>query len=145
MKATPWLAVLLLVSACASTSPVPIRSGDTCFHCRRTIVDTRMAAEAISPAQRAYKFSSVGCLKQYLHDHPGEEFKAFFVTDYAREKFVDAEKAHFVKFTVDQRTQATDYVAFRYKEAAVAFAEEQKGTIIAWEDVLADTGAVHAH
>ena len=148
MKATRWLvslSVVVMIGACASTSPVPIRAGDTCFHCRRAITDTRMAAEAISQGQRAYKFSSVGCLKQYLAEHPNEEFRAIFVTDYARDKFVDVDKARFVKITVDTRTNATDFVAFRFRDAAEAFADERGATVIGWQDVLRDTDAVHAH
>jgi copper chaperone NosL len=148
MKATRWLVSLSLVAmigACASTSPVPIRAGDTCFHCRRAITDTRMAAEAISQGRRAYKFSSVGCLKQYLADHPDEQFLAIFVTDHAREKFVEVDKARFVKITVDSRTNATDYVAFRFSDAANAFADERGATVIGWQDVLRDANAVHAH
>jgi len=148
MKATRWLvplSLVVLIGACASTSPVPIRAGDTCFHCRRAITDTRMAAEAISQTQRAYKFSTVGCLKQYLAEHPDEQFRAIFVTDYARDKFVDVDKARFVKITVDPKSNASDYVAFRFNEAARAFADERGTTVISWQDVLGDTGAVHAH
>lgn len=145
MRATPWLALLLLVGACASTSPVPIRAGDVCFHCRRAIVDTRMAAEAISQAQRAYKFSSVACLKEYLKEHPNEEFRAIFATDYARDKFVEVDKARFVKITIDERTKAVDYVAFRFQEAATAFADQKQAPIIGWQEVLADAEATHAH
>jgi hypothetical protein len=123
---------------------VPIRAGDTCFHCRRTIVDTTLAAELISEEGHAFKFSSVGCLTEYLRDHPNEAVKATFVTDHARGRLVRAEKASFVKFTVDPKLGMVDFAAFASNEAARAFGSRHGTTPLDWSDVRA-ADIEHAH
>lgn len=144
MKAAPVLAFAVLVSACASVSPVPIRAGDTCFHCRRTIAEPALAAEVISKEGRAFKFSSVGCMTAYLKEHTDETFKATFVTDYERGKMLTAEKAWFVEFEVDPRLKARDFAAFGSSGAATAFAAKHQGAPVGWEQVkTADTGHTH--
>lgn len=145
MKRTPWLAWLLVASACASTSPVAIRAGEVCFHCRRTITDTAMAAEVISPAGYAFKFSSVACLSEYLREHPGEATRAVFVTDFAKGRLLDAEDALYVKALADARVGAQDYYAFRVREMAQEFAQRRGSVVVAWNDVLADRTLQHAH
>ncbi len=144
MRAAPVLAFAVLLSACASVTPVPIRAGDTCFHCRRTIVEPALAAEIISLEGRAFKFSSVGCMTEYLKEHSNEPVKAIFVTDHARVKLVPAEKAWFVEFEVDPRLKARDFAAFGSESAAGEFATKHRSTATTWEQVkAADIG--HAH
>jgi copper chaperone NosL len=144
MKRAPFLIVLLFVSACATTTPVPIRAGDICFHCRRTIADPALAAEVIAESQHAFKFASVGCLTEYLREHSSEDVRAIFVTDYTRGKMLPADDAYYVKMVVEPRTNAMDYAAFRSRENAVVFAQEHKQQVVEWEQVLGDQGTGHA-
>jgi hypothetical protein len=136
MKPAPLLATVLLVSACASVAPLPIRSGDVCFNCRRTIVDTSLAAEIISPEGRAFKFNSVVCLSEYLRDHPNEQLREVFVTDHGRQKLLPADDAWFVKFETAPPARSTEFAAFRDKGVAQAFASENRSDIIDWAGVL---------
>lgn len=145
MKAVSVFALALLLTACASVAPVPIRAGDVCFHCRRTITDPALAAEVISQQGHVFKFSSVACLSDYLQDHPQEPFKAMFVTDYARGKLFPAGDAWFVKFEVDPKLKTIDYAAFRAKDGATAFASEHGSTLADWAAVQADQGAHAGH
>jgi copper chaperone NosL len=137
MKAAPLLAVALLVSACASVSPIPIRAGDVCFHCRRTIVDPSLAAEVISDQGHAFKFSSVTCLTEYLREHPEEGVRATFVTDHARGRLFAAGDAYYVRFVSDPTIGQVDFAAYRDKAAASAFAAKNKTTPIDWAGVQA--------
>jgi copper chaperone NosL len=141
----PFIAVMLVASACSSTTPVPIKAGDVCFHCRQMIIDTNMAAEVIGQTQHAFKFSSVGCLTEYLRDRPNDNPRAIFVTDYPRGKMIPASGARYVKFTVNQRTNAMDYAAFSESEAAQQFAQQHESTVLAWNDVMKDDSMLHAH
>lgn len=144
MKRALLLVVLLFVNGCAATSPVVIRSGDVCFHCRRTITDPALAAEVIAESQHAFKFASVGCLTEYLGDHSSERVRAIFVTDYTRGKMLPADDAYFVRMVVEPRTGAKDYAAFRSRENAAVFAREQQSQVVEWEQVLGDQGTGHA-
>ena len=144
MKAAPVLAFAVLLSACASVAPVPIRAGDTCFHCRRTIVDPALAAEVISQEGRAFKFSSVACMTEYLKEHANEPVKATFVTDYARGKMLTADKAWFVEFEVDPRLKARDFAAFGSSSAATEFGAKHQATPVGWDQVrVADVAHTH--
>lgn len=143
MKRAPLVAWLLFVSACATTTPVAIRAGEVCFHCRRTITDPALAAEVISQSQHAFKFASVGCLTEYLREHSSEDVRAVLVTDYTRSKMLPADDAYYVKIVVEPRTGTTDYAAFRSRENAVVFAQEHQATVAEWEQVLGDQGTGH--
>jgi copper chaperone NosL len=146
MKAlAPFIGVLLFATACASSKPVPITAGDVCFHCRKMIVEPNMAAEVIGQTQHAFKFSSVGCLTEYLRDRPNENPRAIFVTDYSRGKMLAASKAHYVKFKVDQRTNAMDYAAFRESQDATQFAAQHSSGVVTWNDVIKDSTVLHVH
>jgi copper chaperone NosL len=135
MRAALVLALTLLLSACASVTPVPIRAGDVCFHCRRTITDPTLAAEVISQQGHAFKFSSVVCMTEYLREHPDEAVRATFVTDHTRGRMMPAERAWFVEFEVDPRVNLTDFAAFRDEEAAAAFARQHESAKIDWAAV----------
>ncbi len=138
MRAAPLVAFALMLTACSSARPVPIRAGDVCFHCRQTITDPSLAVEFISPAGQPFKFSSVGCLTEYLRDHPNETVKAIFVTDHARGKMLEADEAWYVKFPVVPRLNLYDYAAFREKAAAEQFAAKHQSQVVDWEAVRAD-------
>lgn len=142
MKAAPLLTAALLMVACASVSPIPIRSGDVCFHCRRTIVDTSMAAEVISEQGHAFKFSSVVCLTDYLREHPDETVRAMFVTDHGRGRLMSPANAYYVRFVPEPMIGEVDFAAFRDKDDAAAFAAKHKTTPVDWAAVQA-SGAQH--
>lgn len=139
-----FLALLLVMGACATTAPVAIRAGEVCFHCRRTITNPSLAAEVISESQHAFKFASVGCLTEYLREHPEEGVRAIFVTDFAKGKLLPADDAFFVKAEVDPRVKQVDYVAFRYEDAAQLFAREKGATVVDWGRVVQDRAIGHA-
>jgi copper chaperone NosL len=143
--AAPFIALMLFAAACASTKPVPITAGDICFHCRKMIIEPNMAAQVIGQTQHAFKFSSVGCLTDYLRDRPDENPRAIYVTDYSRGKMLAARGARYVKFTVDPRTNTTDYAAFRQEEEAEQFAAEHRSAVVTWNDVLQDRMGQHVH
>jgi hypothetical protein len=137
MRAAILLPVLLVASACATATPVPIRAGDVCYHCRRPIARAELAAEIIVE-QHAFKLSSVACLVDYLREHQNDPIRAVFVTDYDSGRLFPAYKGYFVKFEVDPRLKTTDYAAFRTSQTAQAFAAPRKTTVSNWTQVQAD-------
>lgn len=145
MKVAPFLALMLLSAACASTTPVAVRSGDVCFHCRRTITEPKLATEMFDTTNHVYKFSSVACLTEYLRDHPTEQPKALFATDFTQGRMLAVDKAYYVKFEVDPNLKIEDYAAFRAEDAAKAFATEHKSAVIDWTAVSNDKALHHTH
>jgi hypothetical protein len=123
------VALVLVMSACSSVTPVSLRGGEVCYRCRRLILDTRVAAQTVGTM--ATNFKTAGCLAKYLAAHP-EETNAVFVTDYESGELIGASSAVFVP-TVDPNTGEHDFVAYR-KGAQAAAAKETSA--LAWADVL---------
>src|SRR6266508_4878844 len=125
----------LLALSCSTIAPVKINAGDQCFRCRRTISDTRLAAETIQGGFVS-KYRAPGCMAKYITAHPNEQTGAVFVTDYAKGTMIDPAKAFFVPVTVDERTGENDYQAFGVKADADRAAAELKTAPVDWATVL---------
>jgi copper chaperone NosL len=134
----PLTLAITLAAACSPIRPVAVHAGDVCFRCHRTITDTRIAAELVDENSRAYSFKTAGCLAKYLVENPGDD-RIVFVTDYATGKMVRASSALFVRGVVDDRTGEVDFYAFRSRDAALAFADERKSSVVDWLVVMQQT------
>lgn len=127
----------LLAVGCSSYPPTPIFAGDTCFRCRRTIGEVRMAAEIVDTGGRAFKFKTAGCMAKFLSEQ-AIEIGEVFVTDYRTGRIIKASAASFVPATiVDGKTKSLDYMAFSATTAAEDAALREKTKIVTWTDVLA--------
>jgi copper chaperone NosL len=131
----PLTVAVALLIACSSITPLPIRAGDTCFRCRRTISHTRLAAELVDENRRAFSYKTAGCLAKYLAENPGAE-PVVFVTDYTSGKLIRASSALFVRSVIDERTGEHDFYAFQSRDEALAFAKESNSSVIDWLIVL---------
>ncbi len=125
----------LLVASCSSVKPVQVSAGDTCYRCRRVILETRIAGEMVDPNGLAYKFRAPGCMAKYLAEHPSER-GTLFVTDFATGHMIDPERATFVPFIIEENSMERDYKAFLKKDEAEAFAKETKTAPVDWKTVL---------
>jgi len=133
-KLSGGVVLALVVGACSSIAPVPIHSGEVCFRCRRVIVDTRIAAQAIDGGLVS-NFRSAGCAAKYLVDHPNDT-SAVFVTDYQTGKMFPAQRAFFVP-TLNRDNGEKDYVAFVARSAADAEAFSRRTQWLTWSAVKA--------
>jgi len=127
----------LLMVGCG-VEPVRMMPGDLCNRCRRTITDTRVAAELIDKAGRAYKFHSTGCMAKYLKAHPEEQSGTLFATDYGTGRLVTVSSVRFVATTQDREV---DYSAYYTDAGAKEAAGREKTTPVEWQKVLADAPA----
>ena len=123
----------LLVLACGSVAPVKVNAGDQCFRCRRTIVDTRMAAETIDKFVSRYR--APGCLAKAIVTH-NDEGRTVYVTDYTTGTMFSPTKAFFVPVLLDRDTGERDYRAYRNKADADAAALEARTVPVDWNTVL---------
>jgi copper chaperone NosL len=127
----------LLLVACG-VEPVRMMPGDICTRCRKTISDTRIAAELIDQAGRAYKFHSTGCMAKYLKAHPEEQSGTLFATDYGTGRLVTVKSVKFVATPIDRDV---DYEAYYTDAGANDAASRGKTTPVEWQKVLADAPA----
>lgn len=128
-------AAALLVVACSSVKPVQVSAGDTCYRCRRVILETRLAGEMVDPNGLAYKFRAPGCMAKYLAEHP-QETGTLFVTDWSTGHMIDPARATFVSFIMEENSMERDYRAYLKKADADAFAAQVKTTAVDWKTVL---------
>ena len=128
-------AAALLAVSCSSVKPVQVSAGDTCYRCRRVILETRLAGEMVDPNGLAYKFRAPGCMAKYLAEHP-KETGALFVTDWSSGHMIDPTRATFVQFIIDENSMERDYRAYLKKADADAFAAQVKTAAVDWKTVL---------
>lgn len=128
-------AAALLSVSCSSVKPVQVSAGDSCYRCRRVILETRLAGEMVDPNGLAYKFRAPGCMAKYVAEHPNEK-GAMFVTDWTTGHMIDPERATFVPFIIEENSMERDYKAFLKKDEAEAFAKQQKATALDWKTVI---------
>jgi hypothetical protein len=129
------LVVAGLVVAACGTEPVRMMPGDLCARCRRVIAETRVAAELVDKAGRAYKFHSAGCMAKYLKKNPDDQSAELFATDYGTGRLV---KVSSVKFVPTMMDKDLDYAAYYTDKGAAEAAGREKSTPIDWQKVLAD-------
>jgi hypothetical protein len=119
--------------ACTTVRPVKINAGEQCFRCRRTIIETRLAAERITGFVE--KFRAPGCMANYVVSNPVDN-APIFVTDYSTGTMVDANAASFVPVILDDITGERDYRAYALRPDAVSAAEQLHTVPIDWHTVL---------
>ena len=138
MKLRFVISSLTLAAAvgCSSYTPVPVASGEICFRCAKSIVDSRMAGEVIDTKGRAFKFRTAGCMAKYLKVN-AKDAAAVFVTDYASGRLVKPTAVTFVPVVVTEGyTKTTDYLAFSSTAAAKEAAARERSTLVEWKQVL---------
>jgi hypothetical protein len=138
MKARYLVAVVLLAAGCSSLHPVAVQIGDRCYRCRRSIGETKLAAELIDQQGAPFPFRTTGCLSKYLKSHPGDKGSPF-VTDYNTGRLFDASSAWFVPTELqptDSRAAESDYIAFASQTEAEA-ANAKHATLLRWNQVVA--------
>jgi len=134
-KLTLGAFLVLVVSACASITPMPIRTGEGCAQCRRPINNLHMAAQEVSSGL-ASNFHAPGCLANYLVEHPAAQDAALFVADFPTGKMVDATKALYV-LTVNRDNGERDFIAFENPEMAKSEAATRSTAPLGWDALLA--------
>lgn len=128
------IALGVLVAACSSLAPLPIRTGDVCFRCVRVITDERLGGELISPNGLMSKFRTSGCMAKYLARNADDSARLYFV-DYDTGKFITAKTAVFVPF-INRDTGERDYHVYAKGPVAEAAAREGSVRPVEWAQVL---------
>ncbi|ACG72696.1 conserved hypothetical protein [Anaeromyxobacter sp. K] len=95
------LAALVVAAACAAGcqrgTPAPARldpRNDACAHCRMMVSDPPFAAQLVAPGEEPRFFDDLGCLRDYLREHPRLPRGAVaYVADHRTSAWVRAEAA----------------------------------------------------
>ena len=94
LTAAGWSAFIFAIYVFLGFRPAPpqtIAEGETCFKCRRTIVEHKLAAE-IMDRNLPTKYRSPGCMAAYAAQHPSKDSR-YYVTDFVSGGLIEAERA----------------------------------------------------
>jgi len=136
MRAFTILALSATLAACAAPKPTNIVAGEACYRCKRPIVQAEYAAEQVQPNGLGSKFRTVHCMATWIAQQREPVDGQYYVTDFARRRFIKAERASFVRVVINPNTMERDFIAFADADAAAEAARANQATVVAWADVL---------
>lgn len=131
MRAAAILALALIVCACGSFSPQPIRAGDICEGCKKQITNVRFAGEVITKQGLVLKFRTPECLATYTRAN-ADAVSSKFVTDYQTGRLIRPEGANYVRTVLDDNTREMTHAAFSQVSDAVKFGKDQMSAPVDW-------------
>ncbi len=137
MKYLFTILALLLLMACGTTEPEPIKlNSDQCGSCKMSIADGRFGAEIITTKGRIYKFDDIICLSSYVQENK-MNVAGFYVHDFANENtLIPAETATYLKGGTISSPMRGNIAAFSTTEDAETFKDTLQATTITWSAIL---------
>lgn len=141
-----FLAILLLV-ACGSeidfdAPPDIVYGEDVCERCSMIINEARYAAAYVTEDGQAHRFDDIGGMLAY-NAELADDVVVFWVHDFDSEEWLRADEAHYVKG--DHMTpMGFGIIAFAGRDRAAAWAAEQGGMVMAFDELL-NTDQVGEH
>lgn len=100
------------------------------------ISEKRYAAEFVDREGTVLKFDDIGCMLGFVGEQRGKEKgAAYFVTDYAGQGWIEAERAHYVKSEEIRSPMASGLAAFRDKAKAQETAGKFHGRMLTFGEL----------
>jgi copper chaperone NosL len=128
--------ILLSVASCGGGVPQPAvldPRNDTCAYCRMAVSVQRLAAQIVAPSEEPKFFDDIGCLRDYLRQHPAlAPGSVAYVADHRTGEWVAASRAVFTRGRAVQTPMASGLVAHR--DAA---SRDQDGAAVGGSEVAA--------
>lgn len=143
LAAAVGIAVLAVIAItvfwpAARTGPAPIAYGrDTCDHCRMHLSQPGFAGELRDARGVLTKYDDVGCLLRAMAGMHTEVPEAW-VEDHVSGAFMPLLSAVLVRVRPTDTPMGSGIVAFKDRDAAVAFARDERGAAVTLEDLLHD-------
>ncbi|MFN8035770.1 MAG: nitrous oxide reductase accessory protein NosL [Acidimicrobiia bacterium] len=143
--AAALIAGVVLLGACgggSSSGPPDIHYGrDVCDECHMIISDARFAAAYRLPDGTARKFDDIGDMVSYAR-RTKELARAerFWVHDYDKRKWIDAERAWYVAGEKASTPMASGLRAYATRARAEREAEQRGVTVLDWAGLLRQPG-----
>lgn len=139
MKTFSYIAVLIVLTACA-IKPEPIQFGkDACHQCKMTLMDPKFGAELVTKKGRIYIFDDVNCLMDYIknNDISTESISHLLVIDFANpETLIDAGNAFYLMSDAIKSPMASQVAAFSSATSMNIFAAQwTNNQALSWKEV----------
>jgi copper chaperone NosL len=101
MKAPLAVVLVLALTGCQRGPPGSAKLdplNDACAHCRMAVSDPRFAAQVVAPREEPRFFDDLGCLRDWLREHPRLPRGAVaFVADHRTGAWVRAARAVYAR------------------------------------------------
>jgi len=94
------LLMAMVAASCSGLPPHPASldtQNETCAFCRMAISDARLASQIVAPGEEPKFFDDIGCLRDYLREHPAASGAVVYVTDHRTKAWVPAVQAVFTR------------------------------------------------
>ena len=142
-------AVLAAALACAGPGPREVAVGsENCVRCHMTVMDPRLAAQAVSRTGKVFVFDDLGCLAGFLADGTlaEGELHSAWAADYLGEGWLDVREAVFLASAGLRSPMAGNVVALRPGAAADSLQAALGGELLGWDAARALlTETEHGH
>jgi copper chaperone NosL len=134
-------ALAATVASCAPAGPRAIvLNEDPCALCRMSISDPRFGGEAITANGRILTFDAVECLLDWARATPKDQVRGVYVIDLQHPgTFVPVDSAGFLSGVQIGTPMGRNIVAFASTAAAESQRATLNGTVVTWNDLLADS------
>lgn len=143
MKAFAAL-VGLALAACSRgpAKPAPLDTrNETCAHCRMMVSDARFAAQLVAPREEPRFFDDLGCLRDWLRNHPERPRGAVaFVADHRTKEWVRAAAAAYTRIPGLETPMDSHLVAHRDSTGRDADPTAAGGAPVAREELFGPAG-----
>jgi copper chaperone NosL len=135
------IAFALMFQSCNTQPEALIPGKDICVHCKMPVADTRFGAELISSKGKIYKFDDINCMLQWKKNGGGSnvDFKHILVVNYFNPiDLMQADKAVYLKSDKIRTPMNSGFAAFSKEEEAKNLQQEIGGTLVSWQQVVAN-------
>ncbi len=138
------IAALLLAAGCSRAPPAPApldTRHDACARCRMMVSDARFAAQLVAPGEEPRFFDDVGCLRDWLRDHPRLPARTVaYVADHRTRAWARAANAVYARVEAIATPMGSHLVAFADAMSLAADPEARTGTPLAPAEVFGPAG-----
>ncbi len=131
------LTLALLLSACQSDSPEPIKLNiDNCAFCKMTISDGDFACELKTSKGRIYKFDDLNCLLNYKKENNSVPIQTVYICAFrSNQTLIESNSLFFVESENFMSPMGGNIAAFKDRQVADSFATIYSTTVNNWSKI----------
>jgi len=134
-----FVALLFVMSACAS-GPQPIKPGvEACDYCKMTISQLNFGGEIITQKGKIYKFDDAHCMAHFLKGstvRTADIAQTVFIDYENKGTFLNVKSLYFVVSPQLKSPMNSNAAAFSNKTVAGKIAAQNSGEIKSWDELL---------